>query len=121
MSRAEMRRAKREELKEKTATYNLTKEQLNALVRKEIGDEIARIKTEATNEAVNTATLLMLTLPMKVLIDNDGQNSYETRMPQFIDQVLDYYAKWQNGELDVEKMREELWKYGGVKIVDKGV
>ena len=25
---------------------------------------------------------------------------------------------WQNGELDMEKLKEDLWEYGGVKLVE---
>lgn len=69
MGRAERRRAQKNEQKAKTATYNLTKDQLDAVVREKIGDELARIKQEATEEAVNTAMVLLLTLPLEVLMD----------------------------------------------------
>lgn len=69
MGRAERRRAQKNEQKEKTATYNLTKAQLDAMVREKIGDELARVKQEATDEAVNTAMVLLLTLPLEVLMD----------------------------------------------------
>lgn len=25
---------------------------------------------------------------------------------------------WQNGELDMDKLKEDLWKYGGVKLME---
>ena len=49
MGRAERRRAQKCEEKAKTATYNLTRAQLDALVREKISGELDRVKQEATN------------------------------------------------------------------------
>ena len=70
MGRAERRRAQKLEQKAKTATYNLTKAQLDAAVREQVGKELERIKQEATDDAVNTAMVLLLTLPLEVLMDH---------------------------------------------------
>lgn len=120
MGRAERRRAQKNEQKTKTATYNLTKAQLDAIVREKIGDELARIKQEATDEAVNTAMVLLLTLPLEVLMDYYWPKSYAKRIPEFTNHVLEYYEKWQDGELDMDKLKEDLWIYGGIKLVDGG-
>ena len=120
MGRAEMRRAMRNEKKAKTATYNLTKAQLDALVKEQIGEELKRVKQEATDEAVNTAMVLLLTLPLEVLIDHYWPKSYAKRITEFTNYVLEYYEKWQNGELDIDKLKEDLWEYGGVKLVEGG-
>lgn len=118
MGRAERRRTQKLEQKEKTATYNLTKAQLDAAVRKQVGKELERIKQEATDDAVNTAMILLLTLPLEVLMDYYWTKSYAKRIPKFTERVLEYYERWQNGELDMEKLKEDLWEYGGVKIVE---
>lgn len=68
MGRAERRRAQKLKQKEKTTTYNLTKAQLDVMVREKIGDELIRVKQEATDDAVNTAMVLLLTLPLEVLM-----------------------------------------------------
>ena len=47
MGRAERRRAQKCEQKAKTATYNLTRAQLDALVREKISGELDRVKQEA--------------------------------------------------------------------------
>lgn len=119
MGRAERRRAQKNEQKAKTATYNLTKAQLDAVVREKIGDELARVKQEATEEAVNTAMVLLLTLPLEVLMDYYWKKSYAKRIPEFTNHVLEYYEMWQNGELDMDKLKEDLWEYGGVKLVER--
>ena len=118
MGRAERRRTQKLEQKEKTTTYNPTKAQLDAMVRKKIGDELTRVKQEATDDAVNTAMVLLLTLPLEVLMDHYWTKSYAKRIPKFTERVLEYYERWQNGELDMEKLKEDLWEYGGVKLVE---
>ena len=118
MGRAERRRVQKLEQKAKTATYNLTKAQLDAAVREQVGKELERIKQEAMDDAVNTAMVLLLTLPLEVLMDHYWTKSYAKRIPKFTELVLEYYERWQNGELDMEKLKEDLWEYGGVKLVE---
>lgn len=118
MGRAERRRAQKLVQKEKTATYNLTKAQLDAAVREQVGEELERIKQEAMDDAINTAMVLLLTLPLEVLMDHYWTKSYAKRIPKFTELVLEYYERWQNGELDMEKLKEDLWEYGGVKLVE---
>ena len=120
MGRAEIRRAMKNEKKAKTATYNLTKAQLDAIVREKIGDEISKAKQEAADEAINTAMILLLTLPLEVLMDYYWKKTYVKRIPEFTDHVLEYYERWQNGELDLDKLKEDLWKYGGVRLEKEG-
>ena len=116
MSRAERRRAQKCEQKAKTATYNLTRAQLDALVREKISGELDRVKQEATNDAINQAMILLLTLPLEVLMDHYWPKSYAKRIPEFTEHVLEYYEKWQNDELDMDKLKEDLWVYGGVRL-----
>ena len=111
-----MRRMQREQKKAKTATYNLTKEQLNAMVEERIGSRIKEAKEAATYDAVNTAMTLMLVLPMEVLMDHYWQKSYATKIPEFTNYVLKYYERWMKGELDMDEMKKDLWEYGGVRL-----
>ena len=60
--------------------------------------------------------VLLLTLPLEVLMDHYWQKSYAKRIPKFTEQVLEYYERWQNGELDMDKLKEDLWEYGGVRL-----
>ena len=116
MGRAERRRNAKNERKEKKATYNLTREQLNHMVHERVEDELDHMRQEAMEEAINTAMLLLLTLPLKVLMDHYWNKSYTKRMPEFINYVLSYYEQWQKGELDMDELRKELWEYGGVRL-----
>lgn len=67
---------------------------------------------------LNTAMVLLLTLPLEVLMDHYWTKSYAKRIPKFTELVLEYYERWQNGELDMDKLKEDLWEYGGVKLVE---
>lgn len=120
MGRAELRRAAKAEKKAKTATYNLTRAQLDALVQEKIGNDLAEMKRQATSDAVNTAMVLLLTLPLEVLMDYYWPKSYAKRIPKFTEHVLEYYQKWQDGELDMDKLKDDLWEYGGVRLEERG-
>lgn len=111
-----MRRMQREQKKAKTATYNLTKEQLDVMVEERISTRIRETKEAATYDAVNAAMTLMLVLPMEVLMDHYWQKSYATKIPEFTSYVLEYYERWMKGELDMDKMKQDLWEYGGIRL-----
>lgn len=110
--RAELRRTQREEKRANTATYNLTQAQLDAIVSK----KIAETKQEIYEETVNTVMALVLTLPLEVLMDHYWQKSYRQRLPGFVDKVLEYYGKWQDGEIDMEDLKKDLWEFGGIRL-----
>lgn len=118
MTRAERRRAERSSDKAKV-TYRLTKEQLNKVVYDTIGDELAKIREEAKDEAITTAMSLLLTLPLKVLMDHYWKKTYEKKLPEFTEYLIEYYEKWQNGEFDYESLKNDLWEYGGVRLEAK--
>lgn len=119
MNRAERRRKERDERTSREATYHVTKAQIEALAMEIMKEKIEKTKEEATADAVNTAMTLLLTLPMEVLMDHFWPKSYAKRIPKFTELVLSYYRKWQDGELDMDKMRADLWEFGGVKLVEK--
>ena len=49
-------------------------------------------------------------------MDHYWPKSYEKRLPGFVDKVIEYYEMWQDGKLDMDKMKEDLWQYGGVRL-----
>lgn len=112
MNRAERRRQEKQTKTAKTKTYNFTKDQLDKIIQ----DKMKEVKREATEEAVNTAMVLLLTLPLEVLMDHYWPKTYAKRLPGFVDYVLRYYEMWQDGELDMDELREDLWKYGGIRL-----
>lgn len=119
MGRAERRRLEREKSKQKTATYTLTKEQLDKLVEDQIKDRLKVVKKQAMEDAINTAMTLLLVLPMEVLMDHYWKKTYAKKIPEFTELVLQYYERWQNGELDMDEMKKDLWEYGGVRLEER--
>jgi len=116
MNRAERRRIEKENKRSSTATYNITKEQLDRMVREGIDKELKQAREEAYNLAVNDAMVLLLTLPCEVLMDYYWKKSYARKIPEFVQHVLKYYDMWTKDELDMDKMKEDLWEYGGVRL-----
>ena len=117
MSRAEKRRLMRDAVKiAKTPTYQFTKEQIDAMIREEAEKKLSSIKQEVTDEAIATAMVLLFTLPMEVLMDHFWPKSYAKNIPKFTELLLDYYERWENGELNMDEMKEDLWTYGGVRL-----
>ena len=68
-----------------------------------------KIKAEVYDDAVNASMMLLLTLPCQVLMDHFWQKSSSKNIPKFLDLVLDYYERWQNGELDMGKLKKDLY------------
>lgn len=101
MNRAERRR---NGVKEKVRTYTLTDVEIN------------KIKQEAVADGVNTAMTLLFVLPMEVLMDKFWTKTYAKKIPEFTEHLLEYYRMWQDNELDMDKMKEDLWEYGGIRL-----
>lgn len=116
VNRAQRRRQEREEMRAKTVTYNFTKEQLDHVIKEAVGDKLEKAKQEATDDAINTAMVLLLTLPLEVLMDHYWKKSYAKRIPEFTSYVLEYYTRWQNGEIDIEDLKADLWEYAGIRL-----
>ena len=76
MNRQQRRAAERKEQKVRTKTYNLTEAQLQAYVRQAIEKEHKNNNEEVMNESINTAMILLLTLPLEVLMDHYWPKSY---------------------------------------------
>ena len=114
MKRSELRRISKE--KAKTATYNLTEAQLDAMVKERVDAEFAKREKQLEENSVNTAMILLLTLPLEVLMDHYWPKSYAKKIPEFTNYVLEYYRMYENGEIDMDKLQEDLWVYGGVRL-----
>lgn len=104
MNRAERRRADRDKGK-KTATYNLSE------------DQIQEIKKKAVDEAVDTAFILMLALPVMVLHDKYAKlMKKDTRLINFMDEILELYDSYNKGYFTIEDLVNTIYEETGVKI-----
>ena len=77
------------------------------------------LNTDLVCDAINTAMTLLLVLPMEVLMDHYWKKTYAKKIPEFTELVLQYYERWQNGELDMDEMKKDLWEYGGVRLEER--
>ena len=118
MCRSEKRRLEREK-KKGAVTYNFTQEQLDAHIESKVRDKIEQAKKEAIEEAINNAMLLLFVLPMEVLMDWYWPKTYARKIPEFTEHLLEYYQMWQRDELDMDKMKEDLWEYGGIRLEEE--
>ena len=116
MNRAGKRRAEKEKRKRETSTYNLTKAQIDREIEKSIGKKLEEIKMESTDAAM----VLTLTIPIKVLVEyywkDLSREELKEETSMFAERMIDYYESWQNGEIDILKLKNELWDLTGIKI-----
>lgn len=116
MNRAGKRRAEKEKRKRETSTYNLTKAQIDREIEKSIGKKLEEMKMESTDAAM----ILTLTIPIKVLVEYYWKDLSREELKEetsiFAERMVDYYESWQNGEIDILKLKNELWDLTGIKI-----
>lgn len=115
MGRAERRREQKKAQK-RPAVYTFTKEMAQSEVEKMVKAQMDKERDAIMNEAVNQAMLLLFVIPMQVLMDFYWKKSYAKKIPEFTQHLLDCYSEWQDGELDMEEMKKDLWEYGGVRF-----
>jgi len=117
MTRAERRRMdKAKQKQENPAKYNVTRQQLLSMVKQETRQILQETKNDIYNEAVNDAMILSMVIPLEVLMRHYWKKTYVKRLPEFTNYMLEYYKKWQNGELDMDELKKDLWEYGGVRF-----
>lgn len=77
--------------------------------------DIERIKSEAREEAVDTAMILLLGIPVKVLRDKYGWGM-KKRLPEFAEALLDVYSDFSSGDMTLEEFRELIYNECGIKF-----
>lgn len=115
MNRAERRRQKKIKDKKPT-TYTFTRERAHEEIEKAVKAMMEKEKRTIMNDAINQAMLLLFVLPMEVLMDHYWPKTYAKKIPEFTQHLLEYYSEWQEGKLDMDKMKQDLWEYGGVRL-----
>lgn len=110
----------------KKATFTLTQEQLTMLVQREMKKQLEpvkeKIKADAMSDAINTAMILLFSLPIKSLLDeNFWPKNYQKNIRKFTDRMLDYYDKWQNDEegFTTAELQKFVWEVGGLRFEEE--
>ena len=114
MNRAQRRRLDKGKTNTKRPTYNLTMEQIKFAAQQAYQKE----KDDNFMESVNQAMILMFTLPCDVLIDAGWEKQ---DIENFMADMLDRYTAWINGDFDLDKARDRLWEYGGLRLEESEV
>ena len=108
LGRAEIRRQQKN-LQKKQKVYTLTQSQID------------KIRSDAMEEAVNQAMVLMLTLPLEVLITDYWTKTAYKRGQEFTQKVLDLYHRWETGEISMDDLKNDFWEYGGIRLEYKEI
>lgn len=114
--RASLRRSEKDKKKAKTTTYNFTEEQLQAAINEGLDVIMKEREERYRNQAINTALLLLLSLPSTVLKEDYWPKSYKKQLPGFNQKILDKYNQFLNGELDLDELSNTLWEDAGIKF-----
>ena len=118
MNRQQRRANERKTQKYHKSTYNLTRSQLDSVIRESIDNEIKQAYRDGLDEGVNQAMILLLTLPLEVLI-NFYWGADQKKIEKFTGHVLEYYRMWQDDKLDMNKLKQDLWEYGGLRLEER--
>ena len=94
---------------------------LDSMVEQEIKKELEAARQEGFDDGMNKALVLMLAIPMEVLMHDYWPKSFPQRIKGFMDKVIDLYTAWQNDEVEIQDLIDDLWEYGGVKLKETEV
>ena len=118
MSRAEIRRARREENKKK-ATFVMTEEEIMK-IRKQEYDRARKTIHEKSDQIAEGILKMMIVIPTNVLINDYWQKTAKKRIPQFVEDCLSLYKSWVEGNVSMEEMQNLTEEYAGIKLIDSG-
>lgn len=111
-----MNRSQRRLAEKQNPKLALSKEDVKRMADKAYKDKVYALKKEIYDEARIDFMLGALALPMMVLMDHFWTSSYRKKIPKFTELLLEYFYNWENGLITDEKMAEDLWNYGGVRL-----
>lgn len=111
-----MRRLSRQKEKDSKVRYNFTAEEIDNLVKERSAKLLEQIQIEALEDGIGAAMVLLLTIPMVILRDEYWKKTYKQKLPKFGDQIIDMLNKWEDGEIDLEQLREDIWNDAGIRF-----
>ena len=77
--------------------------------------DIERIKREAVEEATDSAMLLLLSIPIKVMRDKFDWGT-KTRLPKLAEALIDEYQAFSEGEATLQEYQDMVYECCGVKF-----
>ena len=118
MSRAELRREKRENEK-KSKTFVMTAEELDKVRHQEFA-RAKKILMDKNDELAEEILQMMLVIPTNILISDYWQKTAKKRIPEFVEQCISLYKAWEQGAVDMTEMQKLTEEYAGIKLVKDG-
>lgn len=104
MNRAERRRRAKQGLPvKKEPVYNMKQ------------SDVSRVKSQAAEKAVDTAMVLLLALPIKVMRERYGWGM-KKRLPDFAEALTDEYQRFADGEMSLEEYAQYVYDTVGIKF-----
>lgn len=77
--------------------------------------DIDRLKREASEKAIDTAMILLLSIPIKVMHEKYGWGM-KKRLPELSEAIIDEYQAFSDGDMTLEEYQEMVYEYCGVKF-----
>ena len=118
MSRAEIRRARREENKKK-ATFVMTEEEIMK-IRKQEYDRARKMIHKKSDQIAEEILRMIIVIPTNVLISDYWEKTAKKRIPKFVEDCLSLYKSWSEGAVSMEEMQKLTEEYAGIKLIDSG-
>lgn len=112
MNRAQRRKAG---IKGRMPTYNTSLAQVRIATRQEAIRATQDIQKDITRQSL----MMMLVFPCYVLMADYWPKTYRQKLPEFCSKVVQYYAAWDRGEIDIEQLQADLWELGGVRFEEE--
>ena len=123
MGRAEMRRVMKEN-KKKTATFLMTKEQLNRMIKQEHEKAYIKAKEEflqRNDEIAEKILKKMIVIPTNVLINDYWEKTARKKIPKFVDDCLSLYESLSKGIVDMRELQALTEEYAHIKLIDSSL
>lgn len=118
MSRAELRRQKRENVK-KAKTFIMTAEELEKIKMQEF-NRAKKLLLDKNDDLAEQILQMMLVIPTNVLIADYWPKSAKQRIPEFVESCMSLYQAWEQGVVTMTEMQELTEEYAGIKLIGKG-
>lgn len=118
MSRAELRRQKRENVK-KAKTFIMTAEELEKIRMQEF-NRAKKLLLDKNDDLAEQILQMMLVIPTNVLIADYWPKSAKQRIPEFVESCMSLYQAWEQGVVTMTEMQELTEEYAGIKLVKDG-
>lgn len=97
----------------------LTDEIKDTIIKEMVKNEFVKYKNDIYEKAINDAAVLMFTLPLTVLMDNYCSDENKDILPEFANLLVEYFNALKEGKIDINKCKEALWNYGGIKLMEE--